>query len=114
MGRADSGLARRRAETPSTGARWSPGAAAPRDRGGAAKREDRRVSWRGPPQGDPAGHGQGADEAEVVAAIERPQLEADLRGGLVVLRAGAFESVGVGRGDDDESGVLELAVAGNE
>ena len=49
-----------------------------------------------------------------MAAVEGAQLEAGLRGGLLVLGARPVELVDVGGGDGDEAGELELGVAGDE
>ena len=49
-----------------------------------------------------------------MAAVEAPQLEAGLRGGLLVVGAGPVELGDVGGGDGHEAGEAQLGVAGDE
>src|SRR5437879_2809081 len=90
--------------TPSRGARWCPGGAAP-----AAVAPP--VPLGEPLRGRVAAQRQARAETDVVLPVERAQLETNLRGGVLVLTARGVQLCCVGRGDREEPGEFELRVA---
>src|SRR4051794_22932891 len=67
-----------------------------------------------PPPREAAPDGQRAHESEVVASFEGAQLKACLRRDLFVLGARPRQRFGVARRYDDEAGVFEFGISGDE